>query len=104
MSASLRLKVFLLKVINQIGLRRFLVTHQQKTVPPMYKLQDYNEQLIEGSFYKPELQKIAQESQQCYHVKHIIKMHNVKNKKWYFVKWLGYPESSNSWVDNIEIW
>jgi len=38
----------------------FYVVAQKKTKPPMYKLQDFNGLVIDGSFYEPELQKIKE--------------------------------------------
>ena len=80
----------------------FTVAEQKKTSPPMYKLQDFNNELINGSFYEPELQKIAKPDR--YHIERIVKTCTVKGQKQYLVKWLGYPKSSNSWVDNLEKW
>ena len=81
----------------------FTVAEQKKTVPPTYKLQDFDNIIINGSFYKPKLQKI--EKPERYQVEWIVKTQTTKGgKKQYLVKWLGYPESSNSWVDNIEKW
>jgi len=80
----------------------FYVVAQKKTKPPMYKLQDFNGLVIDGSFYEPELQKIKEPER--FRVERIVRTRTVKGKKQYFVKWLGYPDSANTWVDNVEKW
>src|SRR6218665_1992393 len=71
----------------------FTVTQVQYTDPPTYKISDYNGEEIQGTFYEQELQKTTQE---IYRIEKIIRKRGNKS----FVKWLGYPESFNSWVDN----
>ena len=71
----------------------FTVTQIQYTDPPTYKISDYNGEEIQGTFYEQELQKTTQE---IYRIEKIIRKRGNKS----FVKWLGYPESFNSWVDN----
>src|SRR6218665_4020649 len=74
----------------------FTVTQVQYTDPPTYKISDYNEEEIQGTFYQQELQKTTQE---IFRIEKII----TKRGKKSFVKWLGYPESFNSWVDNKKL-
>src|SRR6218665_1821487 len=71
----------------------FPVTQVQYTAPPTYKISDYNGEEIQGTFYEHELQKTTQE---IYRIEKIIRNRGKKS----LVKWLGYPESFNSWVDN----
>lgn len=74
----------------------FTVSQIQYTDPPTYKIKDSSGEIIQGSFYEQELQKTAQE---IYKIETVIKSKGKKS----FVKWLGYPESANSWVDNKEL-
>jgi hypothetical protein len=71
----------------------FTVTAVQNTTPVTYKITDYNGEEIRGTFYEPELQKSYQE---IYRVEKVIKKGKTKS----LVKWKGYPESFNSWVNN----
>ena len=71
----------------------FTITQVQYTDPPTYKISDYNGEEIQGSFYEQELQKTTQE---IFRIEKIIRKRGKKS----LVKWLGYPESFNSWVDN----
>ena len=58
-----------------------------------YKITDYNEEKIQGSFCEQELQKTKQD------IEEIIKQQENKS----LVEWLGYHDSFNSWVDNKDI-
>ena len=71
----------------------FTISAIQYTDPPTYKINDFNKEEIQGTFYEQELQKTTQE---VYRIERIIKRRGNKS----FVKWLGYPASFNSWVDN----
>lgn len=78
--------------INKIILRDF----------PLYKIIDYNKTPIEGIFYDWELQKVDKKDD-VYLVEKVIKTRfNKKTKqKEFFVKWVGYPASFNSWVTDL---
>jgi hypothetical protein len=74
----------------------FTVSGVLYTDPPTYKIKDYNGEEIQGSFYEQELQKTTQE---LFRIEKIIKKRGKKS----LVKWLGYPESFNSWVNNEDL-
>ena len=63
-----------------------------------YKIKDLNDEIIEGIFYERELQKTKNTSQ-VYIIEKIIQ----KNKDKYLVKWRGYSDDFNSWVDKDDI-
>ena len=58
-----------------------------------YKITEYNEEEMQGSFYEQELQKTKQD---IFRIAKIIKQQGNKS----LVKWFGYNDSFNSWVDN----
>ena len=64
----------------------------------MYKLKDMNDEIIEGLFYEKELQKSKNTSDE-YIIEKIIK---IKNDK-LFVKWRGYNNSFNSWINKKDV-
>ena len=74
----------------------FTIKEIRETNPLTYKLEDLQGEEIEGTFYEPELQKTEQ---QIYRIEKIIK----KEKGRSFVKWKGYPDKFNSWVDNKDL-
>ena len=64
------------------------------TNPITYKMKDELGEEITGSFYEPELQKAVQD---VYRIEKVIRRDARKGKA--LVKWSGYPEKFNSWVD-----
>ena len=74
----------------------FTVSKIQRTNPVTYKITDYNDEEVQGTFYEQEFQKTSQE---VYRVEKIVKKAKTKS----LVKWKGYPESFNSWVDNKDL-
>ena len=63
-----------------------------------YKIKDLNNNIIEGNFYERELQKTKNNSE-IYIIEKIIR----KNKDKYLVKWKGYSNDFNSYVDKNDI-
>ena len=56
------------------------------------EITDYNGEEIQGSFYEQELQKTKQD---IFRIEEIIRQENKS-----LVKFLGYNDSFDSWVDN----
>ena len=63
-----------------------------------YKIKDLNGEIIEGIFYEKELQK-SKNTSEVYIIERIIR----KNKNKYLVKWRGYSNDFNSWIDKDDI-
>jgi len=74
----------------------YTVSKIQRTDPITYYVTDYNDEEVQGTFYEQELQKTSQE---IFRIKRVVKKGNTKS----LVKWKGYPESFNSWVDNKDL-
>ena len=74
----------------------FTIVEVKRTQPPTYKITDLNGEEIKGTFYEPELQKTGQE---LFRIEKLIK----RGKKKSLVKWKGYSDDFNSWVDNKDI-
>lgn len=70
---------------------------RRKNTPIMYTLKDYNGDLIEGSFYREEIQPVIKEDD-VYLVERILRKQRRAGEVWCLVKWKGYPKSFNSWV------
>ena len=71
----------------------FVIKKIKNTVPWTYVINDLNGDEIIGTFYEKELQGT---NQQEYSIEKIIK--KKKGVKLY-VKWKGYNNSFNSWID-----
>jgi len=74
----------------------FRISQVQHTDPPTYKIIDTKGEEIQGSFYEQELQKTSQE---VFRIEKVIKRQGNKS----LVKWLDYPDSFNSWVNNKDL-
>ena len=70
----------------------FVIKRVKNTVPWTYVINDLNGEEIIGTFYEKELQKTSQEE---FRIENVIKR---KGDKLY-VKWKGYDNSFNSWID-----
>ena len=70
----------------------FVINKIKNTVPWAYVISDLNGEGITGSFYEKELQKTNQKE---FRIEKVLKR---KGDKLY-VKWKGYGNSFNSWID-----
>ena len=70
----------------------FVIKKVKNTVPWTYDINDLNNEEIIGSFYEKELQKTNQKE---FRIEKILKR---KGDKLY-VKWKGYDNSFNSWIN-----
>ena len=74
----------------------FIVNKVKNTLPWTYEINDSSGEKILGSFYEKELQKTNQKE---FRIEKIIK---IKGNKLY-VKWKGYDNSFNSWIDKKDL-
>ena len=74
----------------------FVVKKIKNTVPWTYVISDLNGEEIVGSFYEKQLQKTDQKE---FRIEKVIKK---KGNKLY-VKWRGYDNSFNSWIDKKDL-
>ena len=74
----------------------FVVNKIKNTVPWTYEINDLNGEKIVGSFYEKELQKTDQKE---FRIEKAIRQ---KGDKLY-VKWKGYGNSFNSWINKNDI-
>lgn len=78
----------------------FKITQRYPTHPQTYGLSDLGGENIKGKFYAQELQKVTDRG--VYKVEKILRTRKRGNLTEYYVKWLGYPSSFNSWVEHVE--
>ena len=82
---------------NYIGLTKFLLLVKIKnTVPWTYVINDLNGEEVIGTFYEKELQNTNQKE---FKIEKVLKK---KGDKLY-VKWKGYDNSFNSWIDKKDL-
>lgn len=71
----------------------FTISEIKLTNPITYLLKDYQNIEIAGGFYTEQLQKVKYPD--SYLVEKILR----RNKNRVYVKWLGFDDSHNSWID-----
>ena len=74
----------------------FVITKVKNTVPWTYAVNDLNGEEITGRFYEKELQNTNQKEFR------MEKVNKTKGDKLY-VKWKGYDNSFNSWIDKKDL-
>lgn len=75
----------------------FTIVKVNITNPVTYVIKDYKDNIIHGSFYEFELQKVKHKD--AFLVEKVLK----KRGNELFVKWLGFDDTHNSWIKNNEI-
>ena len=80
----------------------FTVSQQILRRPPVYKLKDYDQEELSGTFYNEDLQKVIKEDD-VYEVEKILKKRGKGKNSQVFVKWLGYPAKFNSWIPASQV-
>jgi len=73
----------------------FVIYEVRPTIPVTYRIKDYQDELVTGSFYEKELQKAKQE---VYRIEKVIRKRTKNGKKEIYVKWRGYPDNFNEWI------
>ena len=79
----------------QMGLKKFFVI-KKSTMSWTYVISDLNGEKIGGTFYEKELQKTNQKE---------FRVEKVKKRTGdeLYVKWKGFDNSFNSWIDKKDI-
>lgn len=75
----------------------FTVVEVVPTRPFTYKLKDYQNQPIAGGFYEQEMTRVA--NPDIYLVEKVLR----KRGNQLYVKWLGFDNSHNSWINKNQI-
>ena len=74
----------------------FIISKIKNTVPGTYVINDLNGEETIGTFYEKELQKTNQKE---FRIEKVIKRKGGK----LYVKWKGYNNSFNSWIDKKDL-
>ncbi len=79
----------------------FTIATRHSTNPVTYSLTDASGEPITGRFYEAEIQKVTKPADDYYVVEKILKTRKRAGRVQYYVKWLNYPDSCNSWTDTM---
>ena len=74
-----------------------------KASPTMYIIEDESGNVVDGKFYKPELQYIGTVKPEVYRIEKILRTKGKGVYKQYLVKWHGYSNEHNSWIKASQI-
>ena len=77
----------------------FVVYNRQNFAEPLYYLRDFNGEEIKGGFYEKELQLVHEPEE--YRIEKVLRTKRVNGKVLHLVKWKGWGNEFNSWVENI---
>jgi hypothetical protein len=69
----------------------------------VYELSDLKGRPIEGKFYNYELVKVVVSPHTEFQIDKIVRNRNIGGIKQHLVKWRGYDETFNSWVNASDI-
>ena len=76
----------------------FIVYDRKNFINPLYYLRDLNGESIKGGFYEKEIQLVKEPEE--YRIEKIIRKKRVNGKILHLVKWKGFSDAFNSWVEN----
>lgn len=79
----------------------FIISKVNPTNPPSYRITDLENQPIKGIFYEPEL--VLTNLDTTHRIAEVIKTRKRKGITEHFVRWIGYPETYNSWVKDRDL-
>ena len=71
----------------------------KNTLPWTYVINDLNGEQIIGAFYEKELQKTNLQKTKEFRIEKVMK----KKRKKLYVKWKGYDNSFNSWINKNDL-
>lgn len=80
----------------------FTIKDVRFTIPPTYSVIDDAGEVIDGTFYKQELQRVRVRDE-TYRVEKILSARKINGKTQYLVRWHGYPPSFDSYVDKRDL-
>lgn len=74
--------------------QELFTVHQRlpRVLPYVYKIRDDKGDIVQGTFYEPEMQKV--EDTGVYKIEKILQ----RKRGQILVKWLGYSDEYNSWI------
>lgn len=76
----------------------FTITQCIGRDPPVYKLTDLAGEIVKGTFYEPELQRVLVDKNKTFKIEKILDRRGSGQKSKVFVKWLGWPDKFNAWI------
>ena len=85
-------------IVNWSG-EFFTIRDAHPSTPPMYRLTDDRGELLDGTFYKWEVQNVSVPKDKLYRVEMVHQRCKVGKTAQVLLKWYNCPASFNSWID-----
>ena len=76
----------------------FTVAQRIARDPPVYKLKELDGELIKGTFYETELQKVIEPKDHLFRVEKVLRRRGKGGQAEVLVHWKGWPKKYNSWI------
>lgn len=80
----------------------FTVVKAHHTNPPVYTIADQNNEVIKGTWYENELQKVIPEND-VHKIEKILSTRKINGKSQYLVRWNGYGPEFDSYIDRNQL-
>ena len=76
----------------------FAVVERLARDPPVYKLKEHDGELIKGTFYETELQKVIERKDHLFRVEKVLRCRGKGAQEEVLVHWKGWPKKYDSWI------
>ena len=76
----------------------FTVAQRIARDPPVYKLKELDGELIKGTFYETELQKVIEPKDHLFRVEKVLRRRSKGGQAEVLVHWKGWPKKYDSWI------
>ena len=77
----------------------FMIRDVHQSDPLVFSLIDARGETLDSTFYESEVQKVLARSNKRYRIEAVLRRRTEGKRTQVLVKWCGYPDSSNSWID-----
>lgn len=81
----------------------FIVNERIPRIPPVYKLRDTTGEILNGTFYEAELQKVRIKSDTIFRIEKILERKIKNGRRMVLVRWKGWPPQFDSWLPSEEV-
>ena len=65
---------------------------------PVYKLKELDGELIQGTFYETELQKVIEPKDHLFRVEKVLRRRGKEGQAEFLVHWKGWPKEYDNWI------
>ena len=76
----------------------FSIAQRLRRIPSVYRLREYDETMLGGTFYERELQRVQQSEADLFRIEKILKARGKGKNEQYLVRWSGWPSKYDQWI------